>query len=792
MTQVQDTNDERAGLLEFALELAGVAVCALGPDGCVQFASGNFCALSGYALDELVGQQWLMLVPETQHSAADRLRAQFFDPKHGRIDTAEHPAGIERDWQLQTKAGPILAVALSARVSQARRAGCLVLTYRASLREATTQEVRPQTELEGWQARYREQIETSSAAAEALRESEARYRYVIDNATEGLLVVQDGKVVFANPRTERLVGRKLAELRTLAFTDSIHADDRGLVMDHHLRRIRGEPVEQHYAFRICHVDGGIVWVELSAVMIEWEGRSATLSFITDITERKRLEDTLKQSLLERETILESSIVGIALLNPQGHMQWANRALTQIFQQESVPAEPGGGYEIAALFASHEDYLKVSTEAARAVGDGRVFESELRLRRAHGDLFWAFISGRAVSPGSMAQGMVWVVMDITTRKQLEAELQRKTSEQEAFLQSTVVGIMLSVNRVHQWVNKTFAELVGYRPEELIGISTEVHFPDRAAWEALGEAAYEPLRRGEAYSTERQMRRRDGSLLWAQIHGKALDPERMDGAIWTFVDITERKHAETELKAALEQQRELNELKSRFVSMTSHEFRTPLATILSSSELIKHYSHRMPDSERTALLGTIEVAVHGMTKMLDDVLLIGKAEAQRLECNPRPVDLSRFCATLVREARMLSNSLQRASGEITFTSTGNCGLVMLDEGLLHQMLGNLLSNAVKYSPQGGVIEFKLDCMDDALEFSVSDTGIGMSSEDLPRVFETFYRASNVGNISGTGLGLAIVKRSAELHRGQVTVHSTLGVGTRFVVRLPRSNASCEGQA
>jgi signal transduction histidine kinase len=247
-----------------------------------------------------------------------------------------------------------------------------------------------------------------------------------------------------------------------------------------------------------------------------------------------------------------------------------------------------------------------------------------------------------------------------------------------------------------------------------------------------------------------------------------------------DITRRKQAEDEIRNSLERQRELNQLKSRFVSMASHEFRTPLATILSSAELLKYYAERMGAEERLEMLATIETAVRRMTDMLDDVLLIGKSDAGMLEFQPQPLALHAFCRRIVEELRV--GGLDTARHNITLRLEGEEPGAMFDEKLLRHIFGNLLSNAVKYSPEGGEVRFEVEGLGEQVRFMVSDQGIGITAQDRERLFETFFRGSNVGTISGTGLGLAIVKRSVDLHGGRIEVHSEGGRGTQFVVMLP----------
>ena len=253
-----------------------------------------------------------------------------------------------------------------------------------------------------------------------------------------------------------------------------------------------------------------------------------------------------------------------------------------------------------------------------------------------------------------------------------------------------------------------------------------------------------------------------------------------------DALQRNHMEDKqrFELAMAQQMEINALKSTFVSMTTHEFRTPLTTILSSQELLRHYGERMSPQDRAETLDNIASAVQRMVAMLDQVLTIGKADAKLLEFQPKPIHLGQLCSQL-RDEVLAGQVADEAGPDQAVTLTLDIGdeMVLADEKLLRHILGNLLSNAIKYSPGGQGVRFSV-CRDaNGLVFEVQDQGIGIPPEELPSLFGNFHRASNVGNIPGTGLGLTIVKRAVESHGGSIAVDSELGRGTRFKVCLPQ---------
>jgi signal transduction histidine kinase len=234
----------------------------------------------------------------------------------------------------------------------------------------------------------------------------------------------------------------------------------------------------------------------------------------------------------------------------------------------------------------------------------------------------------------------------------------------------------------------------------------------------------------------------------------------------------------LKVQLDQEKVLNELKSRFVSMVSHEYRTPLATIMTSSELLVHYSSRMTEENKMRHLTQIQQSVKNMLTLMNEVLTLEKMNLSQLRFEPTAIDLTSFCATIAAEIDFNTQGIT----PIEFSVTGDSRPVCMDETLLRQIVTNLLTNAVKYSPPGSTVDFRLDWGQERAMMTFSDHGIGIPEDDQKRLFEPFHRAKNVSDISGTGLGLSIARRAVELHGGTIGFQSQVGIGTTFVVILP----------
>ena len=264
-------------------------------------------------------------------------------------------------------------------------------------------------------------------------------------------------------------------------------------------------------------------------------------------------------------------------------------------------------------------------------------------------------------------------------------------------------------------------------------------------------------------------------------------RLVGLRWILRDISESKQTEAKLqwaeqamRQALAKERKFSELKSRLLTITSHEFRTPLATIHSSAELLEYYRHLWSDERQQTHLRRIQTSVMHITQLLNDVLVLSQDETGKLEFNPTPLNLVEFCRDILEELQQSD----RSQHAIAFSSECQSTRANLDVKLLRQILSNLFSNCLKYSPIGSTVKFSVTITNDQAIFQTQDSGIGIPPDDIEHIFEPFHRASNAGNISGMGLGMSIVKQAVDLHGGEIFVESAIGAGTTFIVILPFS--------
>ena len=365
-----------------------------------------------------------------------------------------------------------------------------------------------------------------------------------------------------------------------------------------------------------------------------------------------------------------------------------------------------------------------------------------------------------------------------RYQALDDLRKSEERYRTVIEKVGVGVVVVQDERMVFANPSLVRIVGHPLETLLSqpFSATVHPDDLPV---MLERHRRRLR-GEPVESFYGFRilTQTGELRSLELSAVRIEWGKREATLLFVVDATARIRAEHTQRLTLQKQSELNAMKSRFIAMASHEFRTPLAVILLSAELIKDYGRRIPPAEQHDVIGTIENSVRRMTHMLDRVLLLGKAEAHMLEFQPRQIDLPGLCQSLVDDAR-IQQPQTRCVLSSSFADTPASKL--FDEKLLRHVLGNLLSNAIKYSPGGGAVHFRVFAEGGRTVFEVSDQGIGIPADEISRLFESFHRASNVGEILGTGLGLAIVKNAVDVHGGDISVNSVPGQGTRFTVTI-----------
>lgn len=377
-----------------------------------------------------------------------------------------------------------------------------------------------------------------------------------------------------------------------------------------------------------------------------------------------------------------------------------------------------------------------------------------------------------------------------------------------------GILIANNKGEiVKINPSAEKLFGYDPDELIGKPIELLIPSRLKDKHVHHRkSYNknPHPRSMGKGMNLFGLKKDGGELPVEISLSNYSSNNETYVIAFIIDITERKIAEEKLKSysielenkvedrtlmlreainelektkdeinsALAKEKELNDLKSRFVSMASHEFRTPLSTILSSVSLISKYNTADTEDKRHKHINRVKSSVSHLTDLLNDFLSLGKLEEGMIHSNPDVFNVVDFCSEIVQEMQIVAKEGQT----IVCVNFGDKKDVFLDAKLVRNILMNLLSNAIKFSPEGKQIELQTFVSDNEIKITVKDSGIGIAKEDQSHLFQRFFRGQNVTNIQGTGLGLNIVTKYIELMNGTIEFESELNIGTTFIIKLP----------
>lgn len=381
---------------------------------------------------------------------------------------------------------------------------------------------------------------------------------------------------------------------------------------------------------------------------------------------------------------------------------------------------------------------------------------------------------------------WSLMQ--ERKNTERDLRDSEEKFRKILEATHEGILLvDVSGNIVLANAGMERLFGYTREELLGQPVETLIPPAIREEHIRlrqSYTLNPHARLMGGGSELEAARKDGSIFPAEI---SLTPLHMgaETLMMCFIaDVTLRRQLEENrlyaraLEIELEKEREIIELKERFTSMVSHEFRTPLTVILSSVSIVQSYFDKLGMDTILKHMDRVSKQVERMVRMLDNVLAISRNNAGHTEFNPEPLNIIPFCQGLLETARLIDHGEHR----FIFKPNGTALTVLADPVLLEHVFSNLLSNAVKYSPAGTTITLTVNQTPQEVIFKVKDQGIGIPANDQTRLFQAFHRAENVGGINGTGLGLVVVKQNVEAHGGDISFHSEEGQGTTFTVRLP----------
>lgn len=651
-----------------------------------------------------------------------------------------------------------------------------------------------------------------------LTASESRFRTLVENAPEAIVVLDaddpHGVFVDVNRNAEQLFGLSRAGLLKVGPAEMSPPVQPGgtaspvLAREKIAEALHGGTPTFEWTHRTAA--GREIPCEIRLVQLQSPGRNLVRGSITDITERKRaekrrtifsglgrrlsavttIEDAMRIALDVADELFGWDSCSIDLYSAEQHMTFAVLTMDTIAGKR-IPVPPAYTGSAPSPFMQKtidegaQLILRKAGERSPGLtpfGDkARPSASLMFVPMHNGPRVTAVLSLQSYTPDAYTPGDLQIFQALADY--CSAAVERMQAEQEfrAIFEHSLEGICRTTREGRLLAaNPAFAQMLGFTsPDELMKAAET-----GARWCVQPELWEKFLALLAEQTVVRQFdlefRGPGGGHLHVTCSGHAVRDARGNVRYLaiTAQDVTERKRAEAELRRALAQEKELGELKSNFISMVSHEFRTPLEVIVSSADILNRYLDRLTPAERASHLQFIQSSVQRMAGMMEDVLLLGRFEGGRLQCQPDDLHLTAWCRRLLDEMRSATGGQCPLQAHLDLAEP----MVRADEKLLRHILTNLISNAVKYSPPGSPVQFRVWREQNHAVFGVADAGRGIPAGDLPKIFEAFHRAANVGQIPGTGLGLVIVKRGVELHGGQISVSSEEGQGTTFTVRLP----------
>lgn len=698
----------------------------------------------------------------------------------------------------------------------------LVVTRDITERKRAEEEVRQLT------ATLERRIEERTAE---LRDSEARLRTLVEHAPEAIVVFDGdtGRFLSCNAPALELYGYEQSELTRLTPAEvspefqpegGRSAELARVKMDEALAG--GTPV---FEWMHKHKSGRLIETEVRLVRLPAEGRRLLRASIADDTERRRREriqhstyeiseavhttDDLP-SLYARihaivKTLMPAENFYIALADPNGRtFSFPYLVDAHDLSTAPLPLDQGWtGYVLRSgksLLAGR--HKAVTSDGATVVADDgeRVAAADCGAPVAtiwlgapltiRGRTFGVVVVQDYENPRAYAEEekriLTFVggqIAQAIERKRAEQALRESEEKFRTLFEASSQGVMLHDERQYLEVNPAAVRILGYRSQaELVGRHPrDTSPPVQANGERTDELAQKYITECLAKGSVRfewLAQRATGESIPLEVVLTRIEWSGRQIIQAGITDISERKRAEEELLRSLAREKELGQLKNNFVAMVSHEFRTPLGIIQSSTEILADYLDQLDPAARREQLESIVKNTRRMANLMEEVLVLGRLDAGRMAFNPSPLDLRVFCQRIVDEI----SAVTERRCPLVFSCECDESEVQADESLLRHIFGNLLSNAVKFSDPSKPVEFSVLRAADDLIFTVRDRGAGIPAADLPWLFNAFHRGRNVGHVPGTGLGLTIVKRCVELHRGQIKIQSEVGQGTTVTVGLP----------
>jgi len=620
-------------------------------------------------------------------------------------------------------------------------------------------------------------ITSLKEAQTKLRESEAKYKLISENSSDCICLQElNGRFVFASPSSKDVLGYTPKELKSLRLRDIISEHYLTTVSDTMLNVIKGREKSVSITFQAKSKSGNLEWLEtVGGPILDDNGDPIFLQTSTrNVTDRVEAQHKLKESQERYKLITENSNDIVTLMDPKGNYVFITPSI-----KETMGYEPEDVIGTNSMDYVHpDDYKEVKQELERALLE-KSKENNLifRFKHKNGEWRWLSASGGVIlddneEPIYFRANKV----DITEKKVTEEKLKAKEEQYKLVSENSADVICLhKLDGEFTFVSPSCQRLVGYTVEEKMQKTLDdlVHPEDLdKAYSVFKDTAEN--KRINAISQYR-LQKKNGEYFWAGVSMSAVTgpDDEVQFVITSTRDISE-------IVKVIEKERQLNKLKSSFISMASHEFRTPLTTIQSSNELISMYmenSTTLPDVKMVKHVTRIRTELDRLNSLLKDVFTLGRLDLGKTRLNRDITSLTGIVKQVIQESQV-----HFKGRKIELTIHGKERQVSLDSQLISHAMSNLIINAMKYSSEKKDPHIDIFYKKKSVEVQIKDYGIGIPEKDQNNLFESFSRASNVGDIEGTGLGLVIVKQFIEMHGGTISFDSKVGKGTNFKILLP----------
>ncbi len=613
-------------------------------------------------------------------------------------------------------------------------------------------------------------------AEEELRESEEKYSNLFQHSYDAIFLHDlDGKIIDVNQKVLNLFGYTKEQILSLTILD-LHPEEALEKSKWAFETISADGVVS-LEIDFKKTDGGIFPAEVSSSLFEVRGKKVVQGIVRDITERKSMEEALRESEKKHRTIVEQSLQGLAVVQ-DFRILFANSALAEISGypvEEMLSLSPE---EVKSLVHAEDRDLVWRRFRDRLAGKSTSPHYEFRIVCKDGTVRWLeMFATRIDYRGKLAVQAAF--MDITERKQAKEKLQESEKKYRTLVETAQEGIgILDPDENIIFVNQAFADLLGYQKEELLSLNLSQISDKEQLTEFRRETAMR--RHGNSSTYETKLYTKAGEPKYFSLSASPLFDEKgtFTGTMGLLADITEHKQVEENLRKAKEQAEDANRLKSEFLANMSHEIRTPMNAIIGMTDITLDTDLT---EEQRDYLGTVKESARGLLELLNDILDLSKIEADRVELETIDFDL-RVTVEGVADTLATKASAKGLELACIIHSQVPC-LLRGDPGRIRQILTNLLGNAVKFTEEGEVVirvELEEETEDSAkLVVSVVDTGVGIPADQQAWIFESFTQAdgSTTRKHGGTGLGLSISRRLAEMMGGRIGVESEPGKGSRF---------------